>query len=57
MVVIFDIISILIIIIFVRWLEAKQNEYAEEYVDQTIQMNNFCLRFENLPINEIFEGK
>jgi hypothetical protein len=57
MVVFFDIISMIILVIFTRWLERRQIDYAEEFEDQTIQMNKFCLRFENLPANIFFEGK
>ena len=57
MVVFFDIFSMIILVIFTRWLERRQIDYAEEFEDQTIQMNKFCLRFENLPANIFFEGK
>jgi hypothetical protein len=33
MVVVFDIICTIILVLFVRWLEYKQKEYAEEYAD------------------------
>ena len=41
----FDIITIFILIWFAYFLEEKQKEFVENFEDETIQMNDFCVRF------------
>ena len=51
-----DIAVVIGFIIFINRLETMQEEYAEKFNDETIEMTDFCFQFENLPPNEYFEG-
>jgi hypothetical protein len=56
MVVFFDALSVVICVRFVFWLKKKQNDFADRFADQTIEMNDFCIRLKNMPSNKWFNG-
>jgi hypothetical protein len=41
---------------FVAFLDKRQKEYVERFCDETIEMTDFCIRFQNMPKNKEFEG-
>ena len=46
---------VIIFAIFINRLDERQIEYAEQFQDNTIEMNDFCLKFSDLPRNEFFD--
>ena len=56
-IVFFDFATILILLWFANWLDDRQKTYIEKYSDETIEMTDFTIRFNNLPSNQFFEGK
>lgn len=41
---------------FIYYLDTRQREYAQIFQDQTIEMNDFCLKFVNMPRDAYFEA-
>ena len=48
-VVLFDFLVIFILMAFVGLLEKRQKEYVDKFCDETIEMTDFCMRFEGMP--------
>lgn len=55
-VVLMDFVVVLILIGFVSFLDSRQKEFAEAFADQTIEMSDFCMRFNEMPTNAWFDG-
>ena len=51
-----DFIVIGMIVYFISFLENSQIHYNGLFEDTTIEMSDFCLRFENLPYDGYYEG-
>ena len=51
-----DFMVITMIILFINYLDRSQNAYIELFEDTTIEMSDFCLRFENLPYDGFYDG-
>jgi hypothetical protein len=56
-VVFIDFLCVFIFIFFTFFLESRQREYAENFEQQTITMNDFTLELTNLPRDGFFNGK
>ena len=55
-VVLMDFLVIIILILFVNFLDKRQREFAEAFADQTIEMTDFCMRFSKMPKNSWYAG-
>jgi hypothetical protein len=55
-VVLMDFLVIIILILFVNFLDKRQREFAEAFADQTIEMSDFCMRFSKMPKNSWYAG-
>ena len=51
-----DILVVLCYMIFIEFLDFQQNHFLEEFADQTIEMNDFSVRIENMPGFEYHRG-
>ena len=51
-----DIAVIISYIIFIEFLNYQQDHFYEEFAQQTIEMNDFSVRIENLPGFQYHEG-
>ena len=51
-----DFVSIFLFAWFVSYLEKVQKQYHQVYDNQTIQLNDFTLRFKNIPTDVHFQG-
>ena len=47
----FDWVTIIILLWFVGWLDDRQKTYVEKYQNETIEMTDFTIRFEPMPAN------
>ena len=54
MVVYLDMVVVLSLTFFANWLERSINEYTEAFKDQTIEMDDFGIRFGNMPVDKQF---
>jgi len=54
---IIDIICVLIVIYFINWLEWSYKEYAKVFDDTNVEMRDFSLRIENIPVDMVYGGK
>ena len=54
---IIDIICVLIVIYFINWLEWSYKEYAKVFDDTNVEMRDFSLRIENIPMDMVYGGK
>lgn len=48
-VVLIDFLCVFIFIGFVQFLDNSQREYAARFEEETIEMSDFCVRFQNMP--------
>ena len=48
-VVLIDILVVIILIFFAYFLDARQRQYTSLFKDETIEMDDFGVRFENMP--------
>ena len=55
-VVLIDILVVLILIFFAYFLDARQRQYTNLFKDETIEMDDFGVRFENMPQDKEFGG-
>jgi len=51
-----DIIVVISFMIFIEFLDFQQNHFSKEFADQTIEMNDFTIRIENMPGFEYHQG-
>ena len=56
-IVLFDWLTIIILLWYVGWLDDRQKTFVEKYQNETIEMPDFTIRFEKMPANRFFEGK
>lgn len=57
LVVFFDMGSVILIIIFAELLNNSQEDYANKFNQQTIEMTDFTIRVKNLPHHEKYFDK
>jgi len=52
-----DMIMVSILIFFVFFLQKKQIQYNELASKETVKMNNYVVKFKNMPYDREFDGK
>lgn len=55
-IIVVDFLCIFILMAFVLFLEKKQNEFAMRFSQQSIEMDDFSLEFNNIPKDKFFRG-
>ena len=51
-----DFVTIIILLWFANFLDKRQKEYTTRFSDETIEMTDFGMRFQNMPKNKYFGG-
>ena len=49
MVVIIDLISVFIIMVFIKVLDRRQDEFIQQFKDDTVQVSDYTIRVKNMP--------